>query len=116
MAKVKLIPDPTFTAKVALPVPGKGDVDVEFTFKHRTREEMQSFIKRVNVPAGEEGALTDVQLVLECANGWELAGAFTEVNVKEFASRYIAGPAAVFETYVAEMSGNRLKNSARPRL
>lgn len=115
MAKLKLIPEPTFQAAVPVPVPGAGTVDVKFTFKHRTREEMQAFIQRVNTAEGEEGALTDVQLVMECAKGWELADAFNEANVKEFASQYIAGPAAVFETYVAEMAGARLKNSVRPR-
>lgn len=114
--KIKLVPDPTFTAAVPVPVAGEGAVDTQFTFKHRTREEMQAFLKRVNTPDGEEGALTDVELVMECASGWELADAFTEANVKEFVAQYIGGPTAVFETYVAEMAGARLKNSARPRL
>ena len=60
--------------------------------------------------------MDDVQLVLACASGWELADAFTEENVKEFARQYIAGPAAVFETYCMELTGARLKNSNRPRL
>lgn len=115
-AKIKLIPDPTFTSKVGVPVPGKGSVDVEFTFKYRTREEMRAFLERVNAAEGGDGAMDDVQLVMECASGWELADTFNEANVREFVSRYIAGPTAVFETYVMEMSGARLKNSARPRL
>lgn len=113
---IKLVPDPTFKAKVPVPVPGAGAVETEFIFKHRTREEMQAFIKRVNVPNGDEGAMTDVELVMECASGWELADAFTEANVKVFVAQYIGGPTAVFETYVSEMAGARLKNSARPRL
>lgn len=114
--KIKLVQDPTFTAKVPVPVHGDGAVDTEFTFKHRTRSEMETFLKRVNVPHGQEGALTDVQLVMECACGWELADTFNEENVKEFVSQYIGGPAAVFDTYVLEMAGARLKNSDRPRL
>lgn len=114
--KIKLVPDPQFKALVPVPVAGEGTVDTEFTFKHRTREQMQAFIKRVNIPDGEEGAMTDVQLVMECACGWELAETFNEANVKEFVAQYIGGPTAVFETYVAEMAGARLKNSARPRL
>lgn len=109
MAKIKLIPDPTFTEKVAVPVPGKGAVDVQFTFKHRTREEMQSFLS-------QQKDMDDVQLIMACASGWELADTFDEANVKEFVSQYIAGPAAVFETYCAALTGARLKNSDRPRL
>jgi hypothetical protein len=116
MAKIKLIPDPTFTAKVKVPVPGKGEVDVDFTFKHRDRDEMRAFVERVNLPADAEGAMTDPQLVMECASGWELADTFSEANVKEFCRHYIGGPTAVFETYVSEIAGARLKNSGRPRL
>lgn len=115
--KLTLVPAPTFTAKVMVPVPGQGDVPVEFTFKHRTREEMQRFTAKFN-PEGPEydASMTDEQMVMDCACGWELADAFTEPNVKEFCRQYLVGPAAVFETYVAEMAGARLKNSVRPRL
>ena len=117
MAKLKLIPDPTFEAKVAVPVPGAGTVDVKFTFKNRSRDEMRRLTARCNPESPEyEPDMTDLQMVMECACGWELADAFTEDNVKTFCANYIAGPAAVFETYVAEMAGARLKNSGRPRL
>lgn len=109
MAKITLVPNPTFDAKVPVPVPGSGEVDTVFTFKYRTREEMQKFL-------AEHKDMDDTQLVMGCASGWELADPFDEKNVKEFASKYIAGPAAVFETYCAEMTGARLKNSGRPRL
>lgn len=117
MAKIKLIPDPTFKAPVPVPVPGGGVVSVEFTFKHRTRDEMQRLAGRCNPESLDyDPNMTDTQMVMECASGWELADGFTEENVKTFCAHYIAGPAAVFETYVAEMAGGRLKNSNRPRL
>lgn len=109
MAKLKLIPDPTFQAKVAIPVAGKGEVDLVFTFKHRTRSEMQAFL-------AQHQELDDVKLVTGCASGWELADEFNDANVAEFASQYIAGPSAVFETYCAELIGARRKNSSRPPL
>lgn len=114
MAKVKLtlIPEPTFTAKAPIPTPGKDPVDVEFTFKHRTRDEMERFVAQVR---DTETPMDDVQMVLGCASGWELADPFTEENVREFARQYIAGPAIVFETYVAEMVGARRKNFVRPQ-
>ena len=114
MAKLKLIPDPTFEAKVAVPVPGAGTVDVKFTFKHRTRDELQRFLAETASDA--ESKMDDVQLVMACACGWELADTFDEKNVGEFVRQYIAGPASVYETYTAEMIGARLKNSGRPRL
>lgn len=114
--KLKLIPDPTFKAQVPVPVPGGGTVNVEFTFKHRDRDEMRRFTAKCNPESPEyDPNMTNEQMVMECASGWELADAFTEQNVKTFCSSYLVGPAAVFETYVAEMSGARLKNFGWPR-
>lgn len=108
MPKLKLIPEPTFRAKVAVPVPGEGPVEVEFTFKYRTRDEVQRLLAETRTDA--EPKMTDTQLVMACACGWELADTFDEKNVAEFVRQYIAGPAAVFETYTAEMIGARRKN------
>ena len=114
MAKLKLVPNPTFEAKVAVPVPGEGTVDVKFTFKHRARDEMQRFLAETAHDA--ESKMDDVQLVMACASNWELADTFDEKNVGEFVRQYICGPAAVYETYCAEMIGARRKNSVRPQL
>lgn len=117
MAKIKLIPEPEFKAKVPVPVPGKGLVEVEFTFRYRTREEMQRFIgKTMHGQPEYDDSIDDAQLVMMCATGWELADPFNAESVKEFASQYMAGPAAVYEAYLAEMSGARAKNFVRPRL
>lgn len=45
MTKLKLNPEPTFKATVGIPVPGVGNVDVEFTFKHRTRKAITDFLE-----------------------------------------------------------------------
>jgi hypothetical protein len=37
MAKLKLVANPTFRAKVGIPVAGGPEVPVEFVFKHRTK-------------------------------------------------------------------------------
>jgi hypothetical protein len=103
MAKLKLNPEPTFKAKVAIAAAGS-DVDpVEFTFRHRTRDEMTAFFK-----ASED--LRDAKLILEMATGWELADAFTEENLNKLAQNYITAPQAIFEAYVSELVKAREKN------
>lgn len=104
MAKLKLQPDPTFTAKVDIPVPGAAPASVTFTFKHRSKEEMERFIKEA---AGMED---DLQVVMSVATNWDLSDTFNEENVKTLISNYIAAPQKVFETYLQELSGNRRKN------
>ena len=45
MAKLKLNPEPTFRAKVLVPVAGAAPVAVDFSFKYRTRSELREFVK-----------------------------------------------------------------------
>lgn len=103
MAKLKLQPEPTFKAKVAIPVAGADGVDVEFTFRHRTREELQKFISA-------SGDREDVDTILEMASGWELSDAFTKDNLGLLVQNYIAAPRAVFDKYVDELVKARAKN------
>jgi hypothetical protein len=104
MAKLKLQPDPTFKAKVAIVVPGAEPSNVVFTFKHRSRQEMDRFLKAVS------DMKDDVEMVMALATGWDLADDFTEENVRTLVDSYISAPAAIFEAYLSELTGNRRKN------
>jgi len=103
MAKLKLQPDPTFKAKVAIPVAGADDVSVEFTFRHRTRDELKKFIDA-------SGERDDVDTLLELATGWELADAFSKDNVQLLVDNYIAAGRSVFDKYIDELAKGRAKN------
>ena len=52
MPKFTLNPAPTFKAKVDIPVPGGKVEKVEFTFRHRTREEFQRWLEDID---GKDG-------------------------------------------------------------
>lgn len=104
MAKLKLQPDPTFKAKVEIAVPGAAPASVVFTFKHRTRQEMERFLPTVTEMQD------DAQLIMALCTGWELADDFTEENVRALVDAYIAAPGAIFEAYIKELTGNRTKN------
>jgi hypothetical protein len=103
MAKLQLKPNPTFRAKVAIPVAGGDAVDVEFTFKHRTRDELQKFI--------DDGASVEAEdRILAMAESWDLSDPFSRENVAALAQNYIAAPMAIFETYLDELVKARRKN------
>ena len=74
--KLKLNPEPTFKAKVGIPVPGSRPVDVVFTFKHRTREEILEWVQ-------ESRDDTDAESVADAAAGWDLDDEFTPENIQE---------------------------------
>lgn len=61
---LKLAPNPTFKAKVGIPVPGqKSDVQVEFEFRYMTREEWEQLIH-------SRESMTDDQAAAEVVVGW----------------------------------------------
>lgn len=103
MAKFTLNPAPTFKAKVDIPVPGGRTEKVEFTFRHRTREEFVRWLE-------ESDSKEPHVLILEVACGWELAEPFDEESVKVLLANYIGSLPAVMETYIRELSGRREKN------
>jgi hypothetical protein len=103
MTKLKLDPAPTFTAPVAIPVAGGGFESVKFTFKHRTRDEMQAFLKTVD-------ELKDVEMVRAVATGWELTDDFDSENIEKLVQNYIGSPKAIFDTYLDELFKARQKN------
>ena len=47
MTRFTLNPTPTFTAKVGIHVPGAGTEQVEFTFRHRDRDQYQAFVQEL---------------------------------------------------------------------
>lgn len=103
MAKLVLKAAPTFKAIVDIPVPGGLEAEIEFTFKHRTRDELDAFVK---LQTGRD----IVDTVLDIAEGWDLADPFCKASLQEFAQNYITGPAAVYEKYLAELVKARIKN------
>lgn len=105
MAKPKftLNPAPTFKAKVAVPVPGSASADVEFIFKHRTRDELREFIDALS---GRD----DVDVVMSIASGWDLDDAFDTESIGKLTQNYIGSARVVIDTYLSELSGARLGN------
>lgn len=105
MAKTKfsLAPNPTFKAKVLIPVPGQSAEAVEFTFKGRTREAFKDFIEGLK-------DREDVDVVMDIASGWELDDAFDKKNVETLCENYLGAARAIIEKYLAELTQARLGN------
>lgn len=95
MAKLTLNPNPTFKAKVGIPVPGSDEpAEVEFTFKHRTKDELDAWMKE---------SAEDLQKVMEMASGWDLSDKFNEANVQKLLQNYFGAAAAIVTGYLSEL-------------
>lgn len=105
MAKPKfsLTASPTFKAKVAIPVAGGKPVDVEFTFKHRTREAFKKFVEGL---ADRE----DVETILDIASGWDLEDAFDAESLEQLVENHIGSGLAIIQSYIFELTAAKVKN------
>jgi hypothetical protein len=105
MAKVKfsLNANPTFKAKVEIPVPGDKSATVEFLFKGRSRDAFKAFIDSLK-------DREDVDVLMDIASGWDLEDAFDKENVELLTQNYLGAARAIIEKYLAELTAARLGN------
>lgn len=106
MAKPKLTftVKPTFPASVSIPVAGGRPVDVEFTFKGRTKSQYREFWEGISKYED------DTALVLDIASGWELEEPFERASLDQLFESHIGAAKAILEAYAKEMTGARLGN------
>jgi len=107
MASFTLTPEPTFKAKVDIPIPGKKAQKVELTFKWRDSDDFKAFMQ------GLESYDSDTDAVMDFVTGWELSDAFSRENVEKMVKNYIGSARAIINVYIEENTGARLGNSAR---
>lgn len=112
MAKLKLVAEPTFIAKVGIPVAGGPPVDVLMTFKHRTRKQWDEWIAAAKASAADEAVVLDdeVKSFMDVVVGWDLEEAFNAENVALLLQNYYGAGHAAVRVYSAELWNNNIKN------
>lgn len=103
MAKLSLVANPTFTAKVAIPKAGGDPVELEFTFKHRTKSGLAEFMT-------SRDDKTDTESFMDMVVGWELADEFNAESVDTLLENYIGTALATYHVYIDELVQAKLKN------
>jgi len=107
MPKISLAIEPTFQAQVHIPVPGSKPAALQLTFKYRTKDELEEYRKDL---AGRQGDVSDVDLVMGVAEGWELDDPFNTENVGRLLQKYHAAANVIGETYIKELMQAKLGN------
>lgn len=105
-----LEPNPTFTAPVAIPLPGGEAATVDITFRHMGREALQRFLGRVK-------DMPDAEAAKEIIADWSgVAGAdgeplpITDENITALLDNYHGAALAILQVYIRELTGQRVKN------
>lgn len=100
---LKLQPNPTFRAKVGIPLPGGETSTVELEFRHMDRDALKSFLA--------EKARPDEDTLMAILTGWsEIDAPFNAESVKTLCKQYLAFARVVSQAWVDELSAHRLGN------
>lgn len=103
MAKLSLKIDPTFPVTVTIPKAGTEAVQIKLVCKHRTKAQLDEFIK-------SRADKSDADSILDMATGWDLDDAFTAENIEQMCQNYIAAPLEIYREYVSELVKAKAKN------
>ena len=106
----QLEPNPTFSAPVAIPLPGGETATIDFTFAHMGRKALQEFLADVK-------DLPDGEAIRKIVTGWNgVAGAdgeqlrCTAEHIAALVDGYHGAALAILQTYIRELTGQRVKN------
>ncbi len=123
--KVSLTPPTTFRAEVEIRTPGGALAFVSFDFKHRTKSSIKELLASMQPPepadpkniteaeAAARAAFVEQEgheLIMDIASGWDLDDEYNIKTVERLTEAYAGSAQSIFNTYLAELSGARLKN------
>ncbi|MNO64407.1 hypothetical protein D3C76_551350 [compost metagenome] len=101
--KFSLKAAPTFKKSVDLPVHGGDAVAVEFEFKHRTRDDLDAWLKDIKEKS-------DAEVLAGCVVGWDLSDKCEAESFELLTQNYAGTGPAITKAYVDEILQARRKN------
>lgn len=101
---LKLQPNPTFDAKVMVPVVGGPDEEITLTFRHKGVAAIKEFAERAKTA-------DDVDSVSELVAGWNGVDAeFNRDNLAQLLDAYPSLSARIIEAWFNEIASAKTKN------
>lgn len=102
---LKLMPEPKFTANVALTIPGKEEpAVVQITYKYMTRTQVFQYFESMK---GKK----DAEALKELITGWEgFDEKYTPANLELLLEHYPAAATELITAYTRNLMESRVKN------
>lgn len=116
MVEFKLNPKPTFKADVSIPRPGEEDGVLAFTFKHKTRSQLEQLEKSLRDTLDQQsstgiyGNQPMVDFLLEICAGWALPEEFSRENMLVLLDNYPRAFDSIATMFTRELMAARGKN------
>ncbi len=116
MVEFKLNPKPTFKADVSIPRPGDEDGVLTFTFKHKSRSQLELLEKSLR-DTSEQLSSTGIysnepmaDFLMEICVGWALPDAFSRENMLVLLDNYPRAFDSIATMFTRELMAARGKN------
>jgi hypothetical protein len=105
MSKPKLVltANPSFKAKVEIPVAGSKPAEVEFVFRHKSKDALKEWLEAMQDKE-------EADAIMEIASGWDLEDPFEKTAVEKLAQNYVGSIGAIIAKYISELTGKTLGN------
>ncbi len=103
MAKFKLEVKPTFKSKIQMPLHGGDTAELEFEFKHRTRDQIAEWVKGLS-------KMSDPDIMEDILSGWSIDEPFNRQSIELLCQNFVGAPHVLYETYLLELRQAREKN------
>lgn len=105
MSKPKLVltANPSFKAKVEIPVAGSKPAEVEFTFRHKSKDALKEWLESMQDKE-------DAETILDVVTGWDLEDPFDKSAVEKMSQNYVGSISAIIAKYISELTGKSLGN------
>jgi hypothetical protein len=97
---LKLQANPTFKAKVAIPIPGGDSVPVEFEFKHMTKDALTAFMEKQQTDGGSFDTIAHEVAILFLG----VDQAFSKDALTLLLQNYMAAAREIAGAYAHELS------------
>lgn len=100
----RLDPSPTFRAVVPIPIPGGDPAELEFEFRHKTRDSLKHWL-------GSFSGRTEADVLADVIVAWHNAdGAYSAQALDKLLQDYPQAGGAILAAYTRELTGARLGN------
>lgn len=103
-AKLKLKPDPTFTALVDVRMPGGEVAKLGLTFKYRTKTQRNEWLNSIRDKE-------DADVFMSMVEAWDLEVPYDRENVVALLEAYDGTAILTVQKYLDELTGARRGNS-----
>lgn len=103
----QLTPNPTFPAKVKIPVPGGAVQILELEFKYLPRKEFLSFVKKMEEAVKNKDDDKGTTLLFSVIKGWNVDADLNRKNFDRLSDNYPFAAIEIYLTYLKEI--NRAK-------